>query len=150
MAAPGVSVSVTVDGTRAASAALRRLLLAGTNMQRPLAEIGAALLTSTQRRFEDEAGPDGAAWEKSARAQADGGATLRDTARLYQSLTYMVHPRSVEVGTNTLYAAIHQLGGDAGRGHSVHLPARPYLGLDTEDEREIQAIVNDHLFGALR
>lgn len=150
MAAPGVSLSIQVHGADAASAALSRLLLAGGTLRPALAEIGAALLTSTQRHFEDEAGPDGAGWEPSARARTDGGTTLRDTGRLYQSLTYVVHQHAVEVGTNTLYAAIHQLGGDAGRGHSVHLPARPFLGLDAEDERGIRAIVNDHLFGGFR
>ena len=31
------------------------------------------------------------------------------------------------VGSTVVYARIHELGGDTGRGHRTHLPARPYL-----------------------
>ena len=34
---------------------------------------------------------------------------------------------SVTVGATTVYARIQELGGNAGRGHAAHLPARPYL-----------------------
>jgi len=33
----------------------------------------------------------------------------------------------VQVGATAVYARIQELGGDAGRGHSAHLPPRPYL-----------------------
>jgi len=32
-----------------------------------------------------------------------------------------------QVGATTVYARIHELGGNAGRGHKTHLPPRPYL-----------------------
>lgn len=32
-----------------------------------------------------------------------------------------------KVGPTTVYARIQELGGTAGRGHTTHLPARPYL-----------------------
>lgn len=35
------------------------------------------------------------------------------------------------------YAAIHQLGGKAGRGHKVTIPVRPYLALDRGTEMEL-------------
>ncbi|OPE24472.1 phage morphogenesis protein, partial [Pseudomonas aeruginosa] len=34
------------------------------------------------------------------------------------------------IGSNLVYAAIHQFGGDAGRGHQVEIPARRYLPFD--------------------
>ena len=43
---------------------------------------------------------------------------------------------SVVIGTggHILYDAIHQLGGKAGRGHKVTIPAREYLGMNQGDE----------------
>lgn len=38
-----------------------------------------------------------------------------------------VGPTFVRVGSGKEYAAIHQLGGEAGRGRKVHIPARPFL-----------------------
>lgn len=66
-----------------------------------------------------------------------------------QLVWQMVGERTVEVGSNLVHAAIHQFGGVIRpraakllmfRGHvakSVDIPARPYLGLSKEDEREL-------------
>lgn len=37
-------------------------------------------------------------------------------------------------GTRVPYAAIHEFGGMAGRGHKVRIPGRPYLGPALQDE----------------
>lgn len=34
---------------------------------------------------------------------------------------------STQVGPTIVYGRIHELGGDTGRGHAVHLPPRPYV-----------------------
>jgi phage virion morphogenesis protein len=47
----------------------------------------------------------------------------------------------VAVGTNRVYAAIHQLGGQAGRGRKVTIPARPYLGVSAADRVRILAVL---------
>ena len=36
-----------------------------------------------------------------------------------------------------MYAAIHQLGGQSGKGHKTEIPARPYLQLTDDDFAEI-------------
>ena len=41
------------------------------------------------------------------------------------------------IGSNLDYAAIHQLGGQAGKNQSVTVPARPYLQLTEDDFDEI-------------
>ena len=78
-----------------------------------LAEIGETVKTQTMRRFEHETAPDGSRWSQSLRAKLEGGQTLTDTGRLRDSITYAVamDNGSVEVGTNVVYAAIHQEGG---------------------------------------
>lgn len=104
-------------------------------------EIGDHLVASAQRRFREGTGPDGKEWEQSKRAKATGGRTLVDTARLRSSLARRAFPDRADVGTNVIYARIHQLGGKAGRGHAVKLPPRPYLGISDEDEKAITEIV---------
>ncbi|VDS09253.1 Phage virion morphogenesis family protein [Paracoccus haematequi] len=49
------------------------------------------------------------------------------------------------VGTNLVYARVHQLGSEDG-----DIPARPYLGLSGENRREIEALVVDGLEGLLQ
>jgi phage virion morphogenesis protein len=72
-----------------------------------MSEIGEIIVTQTQDAFDDSKAPDGSAWKPSLR----GGQTLVNTARLRRSINYQTGKNSVEVGTNVVYAAIHQFGG---------------------------------------
>lgn len=125
--------------------------------------VGLAMVESTSYRFEQEQGPDGSPWPASLRALLTGGKTLTDTAFLSGSLTYEANDGGVAIGTNVIYAAIHQLGGvikaktpkglhfqsrgtgDWVRTESVTIPARPFLGVDEEDAKEIEFIVSEWL-----
>ncbi len=62
-----------------------------------------------------------------------GKKTLIDKARLQNSITARAQSDRVVVGTNVIYARIHQLGGEAGRNRKVKIPARPYLLVQEED-----------------
>lgn len=125
-------------------------------------EIGAALVVSTQHRFETEQDPEGNPWAQSLRAQLVGGRTLTDTARLVGSLTHEASDEGLAVGTNVIYAAVHQLGavikaktpdglrfrgagGDWVRKDQVTIPQRAFLGLDSDDEAEIAAIAGAYV-----
>lgn len=145
-------------------AALGRLLAAAEDMTPLMDLLGAHLTQTTRERFEDGKGPDGTPWPPSARATAQGGQTLVDSARLLGSIGHEAGRAYVEVGTNVIYAAIHQRGGTirARSGgklkfriggafvavDSVTMPARPFLGVSAEDVAEIRLIVNDYLSGA--
>lgn len=61
-----------------------------------------------------------------------------DTGQLATSITKEVTSQGVTIGTNKVYGAIHHFGGQAGRGKSLTLPARPYLVVQAEDYDEIQ------------
>lgn len=61
------------------------------------------------------------------------GQTLIDSRELYDSYVYNLIPDGLEFGSNKEYARIHHFGGDAGRGHSVHIEARPVLGVNDRD-----------------
>ncbi|MEW5819919.1 MAG: phage virion morphogenesis protein [Cyanobacteriota bacterium] len=56
---------------------------------------------------------------------------------LAQSITSEYGDDYAIVGTNKVYAAIHQFGGPAGRGKKVKIPARPYLNLGGDAVEEI-------------
>ncbi len=73
--------------------------------------VGMSLVTSTQHRFETSTAPDGSVWPPSLRVLANGGRTLVLSGRLMRSVTFNASATGVEVGTNVIYAAIHQFGG---------------------------------------
>ena len=107
----GVRIGVSVDEEEVQAVFARFAALDGdqTSLMRKL---GAAFRQTVDERFEMERGPGGLPWTKSQRAEEQGGQTLTDTGRLRQSITYVAGPRGVEIGTNVLYAAIHQFGGE--------------------------------------
>ncbi len=113
-------------------------------------EIGEHLVSATQGRFRDQVDPEGNDWKPSKRALRTGDLTLIDHAILRGSITYNASTDQVEVGTNLVYGAIHQFGGEAGRNLSVTLPARPYLGISDDDGIEIDDIVEAHLEDTMR
>ena len=112
--------------------------------------IGEIIVEQADTAFETGVAPGGTAWPASGRAQATGGQTLIDTAVLRNSINVLATDNQVEVGTNVLYAAIHQLGGKAGRGKKTVIPSRPFLpDQDSLDWPEVKATLQDFLEGAL-
>lgn len=71
--------------------------------------------------------------------------TLVDSGRLRNTVTVLAGPGQVQVGTNLIYGRIHQLGGKAGRGLKVTIPARPYLAIQPEDRTEIGRLLVRYL-----
>lgn len=68
--------------------------------------------------------PAGAPW----RATIAGNAPLKGrTGRLEATAVVMFTAHGLKVHIPLRYAAIHQWGGKAGRGHAVTIPARPFL-----------------------
>lgn len=110
-----------------------------------LRELGETVRGMALDAFAAEQSPEGDDWQQSARAAADGGLTLTDRATLKNSIGVQLDGDTVEIGSNLVYAAIHQLGGEAGRGHKVVLPARPYLPTTASPELRREALA---IFGA--
>lgn len=176
----GTQFTITVDDAHA-RAMLERLGEPGTQDLMP--RLGEYLQDSTQKRFKTQTAPDGTPWAplqpryaRRKKYAKDKILTLRGYLR--GGIHYQVKgDAEVEVGSNTKYAAIHQLGGAidvqarhatvryrsvAGRvlfagkknkraterqvtipAHQVNIPARAFLGIGIEDDREIQEIVRD-------
>jgi len=66
------------------------------------------------------------------------GTDLLVSSRLMKSIHHKVAGDTIYIGTNVIYAQIHHLGGKAGRGRKVNIPARPYMFLDDADRSFIQ------------
>lgn len=121
-------------------------------------QIGQAMETTTHERFEGESGPDGVPWQKSKKKT---GKTLTEGGFLDDSITHKAGSDSVEIGTNKIYAGIHQFGGTIdleggnafGLGLSftrqITMPARPFLGIGGDDELTIGELAGDFLIERL-
>lgn len=126
-------------------------LLQNVENRRPItAGIAAELLSMSEDNFASESW-GGDPWEQSKRAKHEGGKTLQKTGQLAASLTTQSSNDFARIGTNKVYAAIHHMGGQAGRGRKVNIPARPYLpingsgNLQANAEKQILDIVKDAL-----
>lgn len=93
-----------------------------------LMAIGEELYTITRRAFGASADPWGRPWKPTKR----GNKPLIGAGRFLSgpSLSYHLEGDSVVMGSSAVYAAIHQFGGQAGRGRKVTIPARPFLPVD--------------------
>ena len=54
-----------------------------------------------------------------------------------KQITIQYNNESAIIGSNNVYAAIHQLGGQAGKNKKTTIPARPYLKLTDDNIEEI-------------
>lgn len=131
---------------------------AGEDMTPLMDQIGALLEQSARDRIEvSNEAPDGTPWMPSDRVDQQGGKTLFDSGRLAASLGHQAYPDMAEIGSNLIYAGVHQAGaiitaknggaltftlpdGQFVEVASVEIPARPYLGVSETDEADMQAL----------
>lgn len=99
-----------------------------------LDEIGGQLVTETQDRFDSGTAPDGSNWTVSQAAIDRQGLTLKESGNLSNTLSHTTNNTELTWGSNLVYAAIHQFGGDTGRNKATEIEANPYLGLSEADE----------------
>ena len=108
----GVAIQLSLEGMDAVQERLSGLMLTDAQIRPLLSDIGEEVVSQTHQHFEAGESPAGEKWEASIRAEAEGGQTLVDTARLQNSMGYEVSGGQVEAGTNVIYAAIHNFGGE--------------------------------------
>jgi len=104
----GVLLEVKLEDA-AAREMIERIARRASDFRPLLAVMGERMRQSIGRNFREGGRPE--KWKPSRRAKAKGGQTLIDTGRLRSSITYEAGPRELKVGTNVVYARIHQLGG---------------------------------------
>lgn len=131
---------------------LLKKLAAKTQNLRPLMKnISGIMLDSVEENFEKEGRPD--KWTPLAKLTIRQrtkkgywpGRILQMRGELASSITSKYDDNSAVVGTNKIYAAIHQFGGNAGRNKKVKIPARPYLMLGDVELDNISKIIKNYL-----
>ena len=118
-------IEVTLDSKKLEKG-LAQLLSNATNSRPMMRSIATELESLTEDNFENESF-GGERWKQSQRAAAENGKTLQKSGQLAASITSRTGTDFARIGSNKKYAAIHHLGGQAGRGKKLTLPARPYL-----------------------
>lgn len=165
MAGAGLKVGVEVDAGRIHNAFNRLLATDRGLLHGALANIGEYLVEATQDRFDKQQSPEGKAWTPTWTDYWKAKKTkliLTESRRLRDSIVYQFDgSETLAIGTNVIYAAIHQfggeivpknakvlffkIGGDEVVAQRVLMPARPFLGLSLIDREEIVAIIADHV-----
>ena len=72
------------------------------------------------------------------------GKPLSDSGRLKDSFSTLSDNDTALVGTNIVYAAIHNFGGMAGRNRKVRIPQREFLTLTDDDKQALMDDVQDY------
>jgi phage gpG-like protein len=167
------TLAITVDDA-SVKGVLTRLSQRISDMRPIMAQIGQELRNDALENFQGQHAPDGTPWKglsiatRIARARRVSGGSiytkngkstkakaysammtakaLLDTGVLRASINVLeTTSASVTVGSRLKYAAIHQFGGQAGRGKKVTIPARPFIGMSRGAERSIVDIINGHM-----
>jgi len=116
--------------------------------------MGERMLLSTEETFRRGGRPE--KWAKLSDATIEArrragkwpGRTLIADAILKNSITYDADAHGVAVGTNEIYARIHQMGGQAGRKTApVTIPARPFLVVQDSDISYLERALREFLSG---
>jgi phage virion morphogenesis protein len=100
---------------------------------------GGELAYITEKALENEKDPvTGIRWKDLLHPRPDGTThpILNYGGQLKRSMVWQAFPDgSVIFGSNMEYARIHQQGGETGRGKKTKIPARPYMGVPKDFDR---------------
>ena len=114
----------------------------GENLRPLMKNIAGIFAYSTEENFKEEGRPKWQDLAESTKKQRKKkgtypGLILQVTGQLASSVNTYYDDDSAVIGSNLDYAAIHQLGGQAGKEQKAEIPARPYLQLTHDDFAEI-------------
>jgi phage virion morphogenesis protein len=133
-------------------------------------DIGELMVERTKQNFREGSGPDGTQWAPRSQTTLDayarrgdkptGGPLVGVTKALSTTISHEAGPRSVDWGSNMIYAAVMQFGAAQGEfGARIgkdkngrdffmtipwgDIPARPFLGVGADDETAILETIED-------
>lgn len=170
-------IRIDIDAATVTAAVNRLLQLTGPGGLVPAQrEIGEALVDSTRQRFATSTAPDGSRWApntqttylqylkgRSGTLGKDGRLNKRGAGyaiskkpligksqSLSTQIYYSIESGALVVGSPMVYAAMQHFGGRKAQHKHLwgDIPARPFLGLSADDERDILDILTRHLGAA--
>ncbi|WP_066568058.1 phage virion morphogenesis protein [Snodgrassella sp. CFCC 13594] len=124
-------IEIKISNENEVLAQIERLIDGVTNLSPLMRNISGTMYSAVMQNFDAGGRP---AWLG---LKYRVGKPLTDTGRLRGSISEYSDNGSAVVGTNSIYAAIHNFGGQAGRGRSVTIPARPFMMITPQDEADI-------------
>jgi phage gpG-like protein len=154
----GASISLEVSGIRALEGMMASIAHVDTlPLMERIVTVGEDSVSSN---FEGEHDPAGIPWLPSHRALSEGGKTLTDHGILAGSIEGHASADHAEVGTNMVYARIHNEGGKIKRERSfagfadigfveIDMPKRQFLGWGADALEEVEAQGEDWLASLL-
>ena len=139
----GASFRVDLTEISGLAEQLARAEKASVDLTPLMDDIGLALETTTDERFDSGRAPDGTAWAKGAKLT---GKTLILDGFLKNSIgdSRIITADSVTMGSPLEYARAHNDGYPEG-----NLPKRQFLGIGGDDEETIGELTADFLLQAL-
>ena len=146
---PDEPIEIKLDN-KAVEEALLEVAQKASDLRPLMKNIAGIMADSTEENFKEEGRPkwkDLSEKTKTARRKTGHypGQILQVSGQLALSITTQYDDNSAVIGSNKVYAAIQQLGGQAGRNKKVTIPARPYLNLADEDYQDILKTIKNYL-----
>ena len=131
------NIEIRIDN-KAVEEALLKVASKCKDLKPLMKNIAGIMADAVEENFEQEGRPD--KWQELAESTIKKrkktkhwpGKILQVEGQLATSITTQYDNESAVIGSNLEYAAIHQLGGQAGKGKKVTIPARPYLKLNND------------------
>src|SRR5574344_1469128 len=136
------NIELRIDN-KAVEDALLKFASKCEDMKPLMKNIAGIMADAVEENFEQEGRPD--KWQELAESTIKHrkktkhwpGRILQVEGQLATSITTQYDNESAIIGSNLAYAAIHQLGGQAGKGKKIEIPARTYMKLLEQDSKKI-------------
>lgn len=117
------------------------------DLTEPMEDIGTILMRSSNERFVTKLDPDGNYWANlmPSTVERKGNDNILVKSGELSEVIYHAYKDRVEIGTPEIYGVYHQFGAKKRNGEDM--PARPFLGISSQDETDIYKVINKYLQG---
>ncbi|BBF06616.1 Mu-like prophage FluMu G protein 2 [Haemophilus influenzae] len=126
-------IKIEIENAENISRLLGKVAEKTQNRQDLMADLAETMRLAVDKNFEMEGRPD---WQGLAHPNKSGKILQGKSRDLRLKIITKSDNSEAIVGSNKVYAAIHQFGGKAGRNKRAEIPKRPFLTLTTEEDKE--------------
>lgn len=127
-------IKIEIENAENISRLLGKVAEKTQNRQDLMADLAETMRLAVDKNFKMEGRPD---WQGLARPNKSGKILQGKSRDLRSKIISKSDNSEAIVGSNKVYAAIHQFGGKAGRNKRAEIPKRPFLTLTEEDKEDL-------------